>query len=211
MHRKRLRFRWKRQEEGPRREPTAQERAAFDELLLGEDLEAALVKALDYAMTLTRKNETMARQLVLHARTLLWERCSWNPDKVPLGAFLCGIVRSEWSHEARRAVTERKNEVEYLTEVDTIDGSAVRSPEDLLVADEESDEGRAAAAAELEKLDAHFAATGDEVNREWIEHSLAGIDDLAEMARLSGRKVEEFYRARDRRVRYVERLLREKT
>ncbi len=191
-------------------EPTAAEREAFDELLLGEDLESALAQALDNALKLTGKNETMARQLVLQARTLLWERCTFHPDKAPLGAFLSGIVRSLWSTEARRAVTERENEVDYLTEVVTLEGADAKSPEQLLVADEESEAARAEAAAELEKLKAHFVATGDEVNLAWIRYSLEGIDDLAEMARLSDRKVEEFYRARDRRVRLVQRLLREK-
>ena len=191
-------------------EPTAAEREAFDELLLGEDLESALAQALDYALKLTGKNETMARQLVLQARALLWERCTWSPDKAPLGAFLSGIVRSVWSTEARRAVNERDNEVDYLTEVVTLEGADAKSPEQLLVADEGSEAARAEAATELEKLKAHFVATGDEVNLDWIRYSLEGIDDLAEMARLSDRKVEEFYRARDRRVRLVQRLLREK-
>ncbi len=179
-------------------------------MLLGEDLEAAEVQALDYALGLVGKNETMARQMVLHARTLFWERCSWQPEKCPLGAFLCGIVRTEWSNEARRGVLERKNEVEYLTEVDTLDGSDARSPEELLVEHEQSEEGRQQAAREIGKLEAHFVEVGDEVNVDWIKHSLAGIDDPARMAELSGRRVEEFYRARDRRVRYVQRLLQEK-
>jgi hypothetical protein len=198
-------------QERRQREPTAAEREAFDELLLGEDLEGACVQALDYALGLTGKNETMARQLVLHARTLLWERCSWNPDKVTLGAFLCGIVRSERSTEARRAVNERGNEVEYLTELVTLEGADAKSPEELLATDEESEAARAEAAQKLEELKAHFVATGDEVNLDWIGHCLDGIDDLAEMARLSGRKVEDFYRARDRRVRLVQSRIREKT
>jgi len=48
------------------------------------------------------------------------------------------------------------------------------------------------------------------VNLDWIKYSLEGIEDLAEMAKLSGRDVKDFYRARDRRVRYVERLLADK-
>jgi hypothetical protein len=191
-------------------EPTAAEREAFDELLLGEDLEGACVQALDYALTLTGQNKTMARQLVLQARGLLWERCSWNPDRGTLGAYLCAVVRSVRSTEARRGATERENEVEYLTEVDTIDGSYAKSPEDLHTAVDESEEARDEAAAELEKLKARFVENGDEVNLDWIKYSLEGIDDLAEMVRLSGRKVEEFYRARDRRVRLVQRMLREK-
>ncbi len=168
-------------------------------MLLGEDLESALAQALDNALKLTGKNETMARQLVLQARTLLWERCTWSPDMAPLRAFLSGIVRSLWSTEARRAVTERENELDYLTEVLTLEGADAKSPEQLLVADEEREGARAEAATELEKLKAHFVATGDEVNLDWIRYSLEGIDDLAEMARLSDCKVEDFYRGPGRR------------
>ncbi len=196
----------RRRESKARREPTAAERAAFDEMLLGEDLEAAEVQAYDYALRLARKNPTMARQLVLQARTLLWERCTWTPETAPLGATLCGIVRSLCSTEARRAVTERENEVEYLTEVETIDGSTAKSPEDLAVRDEESGAARDDAARELDKLRAHFVETGDAVNLLWLDYSLEGIDDLAEMVARSGREAQEFYRARDRRVRYVQRL-----
>jgi DNA-directed RNA polymerase specialized sigma24 family protein len=197
-------FRWRRDSKA-RHEPTAAERAAFDEMLLGQDLESAEVQAYDYALRLTGKNPTMARQLVLQARTRLWERCSFDPQKAPLGAFLCGVVRSLWSTEARRAVTERDNEVEYLTEVDAVEGSNAKSPEDMHVAREESLEARDDAARELDALRAHFVEAGDEVNVLWLQYSLDGIDDLAEMAAKSGRKVEEFYRARDRRVRYVKR------
>ncbi len=85
-----------------------------------------------------------------------------------------------------------------------------RKPEQLLAADEESEAARAKAAQELDELKARFAENGDEVNLAWIGYSLDGIDDLAEMARLSGWKVQEFYRARDRRVRLVQRMLTEK-
>lgn len=186
-------------------EPTAAEREDFEEQLLDEDLEGAQLRAFAYAMKLTGKNTPLARQLVLQARTLLWERCSWDPEKVSLGAYLCSVVRNEWSNEARRAETERENEVLYLTEVETIDGPDAKSPEEMLLAHEESEEGREAAARRLEELKTHFESTEDKVNLDWIKFSLDGIDDLAEMARLSGRRVEEFYRARDRRGRYVER------
>jgi DNA-directed RNA polymerase specialized sigma24 family protein len=197
-------FRWRRDNK-PRHEPTAAERAAFDEMLLGQDLESAEVQAYDYAFRLTRRNPAMAKQLVLQARTRLWERCTFDPKKAPLGAFLCGVVRSVWSTEARRAVTQREREVEYLTEVDTLEGSNAKSPEDLHVARDESTEARDEAARELDELRAHFVDTGDEVNLLWLQYSLDGIDDLPEMVAKSGRKVEEFYRARDRRVRYVKR------
>lgn len=198
-------FTWK-EEPKRRREPTAEERARFEEMLLEHDLEGALLNAMAYAMKRTGKNETVARQMVDDARRILLERCSWDPNKAPLGACLCGIIRSERSHERRDAKKEREHEIEYLTEVETLEGSSDKSPEDLLVEQEESYEGREAAVQKLEELKAHFVETGDDVNLDWIKYSLEDIEDPAEMARLSGRKPEDFYRARDRRVRYVQRL-----
>jgi hypothetical protein len=192
---------------GAHREPTAAERAAFEEMLLGHDLEGAQLQAMAFALKRTRKNETMARQLVLRARTLLWERCTWNPAKVGLGRYLRGLIRSEISHEAEKEVTRRDEEQEYLADFQTTEGRHARSPEDLAVACEESEDGRKEAARELETLKAHFVANGDAVNLLWIQYSLDEIDDPAEMARLSGRDVTEFYRARDRRVRLVQRML----
>ena len=65
--RKRVPFRWKKKR-APRPETTAEQRAAFDELLLGEDLVAAEMAAFEYALSLTGKNEAMATQLVKSAR-----------------------------------------------------------------------------------------------------------------------------------------------
>ncbi|HTQ42862.1 MAG TPA: hypothetical protein VMI75_08935 [Polyangiaceae bacterium] len=190
-----------------RGEPSAEQRARFEEMLLEHDLEGARLQAMAYAMKLTKKNVAASRQMVDDACRILWERCSWDPDKVGLGAYLCGVVRSERSHAAEAGITERENEVEYLTEVATLEeGTPGRSPEDLMVAYEESVEGREKASGELAAMRAHFEATGDAVNLEWIQYSLDDVDDLEEMARRSGRRVEEFYRARDRRVRYVQRL-----
>jgi hypothetical protein len=197
-------FRW--HEEIRKREPTSEERARFQEMLLEHDLEGARAIALAYAMKLAHKNLTMARQMVDDACRILWERCSWDPRKVGLGAYLCGIIRGERSHAAEAGVAEREREVEYLTEVETVDGSEGSSPEELMTAREESVEGREQAARRLDELRRHFEATGDEVNLKWIEYSLDDIEDPAEMARLSGRPVDDFYRARDRRVRYVQRL-----
>lgn len=201
-----MRF-FKRKEEPTRkRAPTAEERSRFEEMLLEQDLDGALAQAMVFAMKRTGKNETMARQMVDDARRMLLERCSWDPKKASLGACLCGIIRSERSHEARDAKKERDHEVEYLTEVETVEGSYGKSAEDMVLEHEQSHEGREEAVRKLEELKAHFVATGDDVNLEWIRYSLDDIEDPAEMARLSGRKPEDFYRARDRRVRYVQRL-----
>jgi len=198
-------FRW-RERPARGREPTAEQRAAFEEMLLEQDLEGALLAAMEYAMNLTRDNETMARELVLRARTRLWEQCSWDPQKAPLAAALCGMVRSERSNDARRGDRSRKREAAYVTEVETLDGAAAKSAEELAVANEQREEERGQAAGRLEELRARFVAAGDEVNVLWIEYSLDGVEDPAEMARRSGRDVKDFYRARDRRVRLVQRM-----
>jgi hypothetical protein len=194
--------------QAPRRgPPTAEERARLEERLLEHDLEGALIVAMNCAMKKTRDNEMMARQLVMRARAKLWERCSWDPKKVKLDKYLCGVIRSEVSHDAETEATRREEESEYLAEAETIGGRYEPSPEDLAVRHEESGETRGEAVRELDKLRAHFVAAGDEVNVLWIDYSLEGIDEPAAMARLSGRDVKEFYRASDRRVRLVQRML----
>jgi hypothetical protein len=60
---------------------------------------------------------------------------------------------------------------------------------------------------QLESLRAAFVAAGDEINLLWLDYRLAGIAEPAEMERLSGRDVGEFYRAADRRKRHTARLV----
>ena len=45
------------------------------------------------------------------------------------------------------------------------------------------------------------------MNLLWLDYRLAGVAEPSEMARLSGRDVDEFYRAADRRKRQTARLL----
>jgi hypothetical protein len=66
---------------------------------------------------------------------------------------------------------------------------------------------QAAAAEQLERLRAAFEAAGDTVNLLWLQYQREDVSDLQEMADRSGRKVEEFYRAAERRKRHVRRII----
>jgi hypothetical protein len=67
----------------------------------------------------------------------------------------------------------------------------------------------AKSAARITKLRAAFVEAGDNVNLFWLEQTLEGKTDLAEMARQSGRDVGEFYNAAKRRARIVARIVAE--
>ena len=189
-----------------RREPTEAQRAAFEERLLDADIEGARLQAMSFAMARLRKNETMARQMADDAFRLCWERCTWDPDKVELGEYLCGVIRSEWSHLTRDAAVERRRERDYATETETLDGPGDPSVEDAAIALEESAEGRDAATVVLAEMRAHFEKTGDTVNLLRMNFMADEIDSPAKMAELSGRPVEDFYRAADRCARLVRKL-----
>jgi hypothetical protein len=180
-----------------RREPTEDERAAFEDMLLGHDIEGACLQALRYALKRVRGNETMAQQMVDDALRLAWERCTWDPEKVPLGKYLAGVVRSEFSTQARDGVAEREREEEYLAQ-ETLDGPGDASAERRGSEDE--------AVRKLAEMRATLEKRGDTVGLQAIDFMLDGVDEPAEMARRTGRRVEDFYRAADRRTRLVRQL-----
>jgi hypothetical protein len=193
-------------DEARRREPTEDERAAFEEMLLGHDIEGARLSAMRVAMRLTRGNETMSRQMADDAWSICWERCAWDPQRVKLGRYLAWIVRSEWSHEAEAGVTEREYAEEYLAEMEALAGPAGASPEDAILDHAEREESRADATHLLTAMRTHFEKTGDTVSLQRMDFMADEIDSPAEMARLSGRPVEDFYRAAERCARLVRKL-----
>lgn len=193
-------------EASPRREPTEEERGAFEEMLLGHDIEGARARAFHYAMTLTRKNETMSRQMADTAFSIAWERCAWDPERVSLGRYLVYIVRSEWSHDAEAGVTEREYGAEYVAEMEALYGPGDPSPEDATIERGERAESREEAVRELDLVRGTLQERGDTVGLQAIDFMLDDVFEPAEMARLSGRPVEEFYRAADRRARLVAKL-----
>ncbi|HEY1691959.1 MAG TPA: hypothetical protein VGG39_07345 [Polyangiaceae bacterium] len=189
-----------------RREPTEEERAAFEEMLLGHDIEGARLRALRCAMKRVRGNAAMARQMADDAVRIAWERCTWDPKRVTLGKYLAGIVRSEWSNKARDGLAERERAEEYMAEQETVEGAGDASLEQRAVEQEERNESEDEAVRALAVVRAALEKNGDTVGLQAIDFMLDGVDEPAEMARLSGRPVEDFYRAADRRTRLVRQL-----
>ncbi len=197
-----------RQDTARRREPTEEERAAFEEMLLDEDIEGAIVRAKAYAMKLTRRNETMARQMAEDAFRLAWERCTWDREKVSLGRYLVGVVRSEFSNAARDGAAEREEAEEYMTELETLSGPTAPSPESANIDRGERTVSEAEAAREIDEVRRILDERGDTVGLLALSYMLDDVFEPADMARLSGRPVEDFYRAADRRSRLVDKLRR---
>jgi hypothetical protein len=74
---------------------------------------------------------------------------------------------------------------------------------------ETREELEARAQAQLDRLRAAFKAAGDEVNLLWLDATIAGETDAKAMAERSGRSVEDFDVAAQRRKRAVQRLMAE--
>jgi hypothetical protein len=184
----------------------AARRARLEERLLEEDVEGAMLVALDFAFERT-ESLPYSRELVRRARTLLWERATWDPEKAPLAVYLCGVVRSEETHDTRATVTRAEKEAEAFEADDHLGETKAPSPETLAVEAEERAKARDDARGQLDELRRAFEDARDEVNLLWLGYRLEGVDEPAEMAALSGRDVSDFYRAADRRKRHVQRLL----
>ena len=178
-------------------------RRRFEALLIEHKIEEAYLIALAYAQDLT-KSRSRARELAMRARSLLWERCSWNPAKGPtLAVYLCGIVRSERSHDADKESTRSEYEAAYAEEMTVRHAQTEPSPEEAAL----ETASRADAAEQIALLRRSFEDENDLVNLLWLDFALEGVEEPAEMARRSGREAKDFYRAADRRKRYVRRLL----
>ncbi len=198
-------------EESAARAASEDDQDRFERLLVAHRIDEALLKALAFAMMLTRKDEPRAKELQRRALTRLWERrASWDPAKVKLATFLCGLVRSENSHDAEKAETRRKYEEEAVAKTVPLERTHAPSPEDLVLELEEADEDRRKALGKLEPLRVAFVEAGDKVNLLWLKSSLEGLETPAEMAERTGIPVRQFYLAADRRKRHVERLLAER-
>jgi len=184
-----------------------EEEIRFTELLVAHDVEGALVKAFLYAMKRTDEDERLARELQLRAYSLLWERRTWDPSKFTLAAYLCGVVRSLVSHDARERETRDEYEEAAATETATLQARHAPSPEDMAVEMEQADENRRNALRELEPLRQAFVEARDKTNLVWMKLRLDGLETPAEMAAATGIDVNEFYRAKERRDRHVKRLV----
>ena len=203
-------------------------------LLRDHDFPGASLVALRFAYKLTRSREA-ARDLVgrMNLRLVRW---GWDPNAVSLVRRLCRLVWSEHTHQERETDVAVRAEQAFLHEQAVeaeraLQAAAVRgdrlplapplpaqpvaaSTEQHAIRLEEEREQDARRARELEKLhggvpalEALFRERKDEVNLLWLGYRLKGIHDPAEMARDSGRDVEEFYRAAPRRKRAVRKVL----
>jgi len=186
---------------------TDEERARFEEMLLGQDLAGALVVALAYAKR-RAGSLLQAKEYVNRARARLWENGSWDPKKGPvLRIFLCGLVRSEMSADLDK--DERREETEQGSLADpSTSPDEIPDPEAQVLAREEKHEDDREAASNLERLRAEFESTKDKVNLRWLELRSEGVEDEpAEMAGRSEFTADEFYNAQKRRMRAARRLL----
>jgi hypothetical protein len=189
------------------RAPTDQEKARFSALLRAHDFVGASIVSLRFALKLTRSKQASRD---LQGRTnLRLVRLGWDPGAVTLVRCLCRYTWSEWSHEKSESATARKAEELFLREQGYADAAVVPSVEAQAAQLETERQEKERAVAQLEKLRALFVEAGDEVNLLWLDYSLHEVTDLSEMARRSGRDVNDFYRAADRRKRHTRRLLAE--
>ncbi|HEY8042590.1 MAG TPA: hypothetical protein VIF15_22465 [Polyangiaceae bacterium] len=178
---------------------TDQEKADLAALLRAHDYVGARMAALRFASSRTGSLQA-AQDLVgrVDARLLQW---GWDPHDCPLKKRMCRMVWSVWTHELEASKAAERAAEMYLREEEAV------GPEGKAAALRRKHREHSAELAELESLRASFLKAKDEVNLLWINYQLQGIEEPAEMARLSRRDVKEFYRATDRRKRHTDRLL----
>ncbi|HEX8795117.1 MAG TPA: hypothetical protein VF765_29420 [Polyangiaceae bacterium] len=186
---------------------TNDERKELEKLLRAHDFSAARRRAILFGRRLTRSLGA-AEDLVGRA-CLRLVRWGWDPNTVSLEKRLCRLVWSEWTHEKSEDATRRKAEAGFLAEMAVHEGTSSRSPEDYALRLQEESEEEEHAKARVDQLRQEFVKRKDNVNLYWLEQTLAGNTDLGQMARDSGRTVEEFAAARKRRHRIVADLVAE--
>ena len=180
------------------------ETKALSSFLRKHDFAGASLAALNFAFKLSR-NSAGARDLIDRAHTRLVEQ-GWDPRVVPLAQRLCRFVWSEQKNERRELAAASKAEQVFGQE-QAIHLSAAPSAEDAAVRLETQREHEERARARSSALRKAFVEAGDAINQLWLDYWIAGVDEPAEMARLSGHDVSDFYRAAERRKRHVARLL----
>jgi hypothetical protein len=181
------------------------ERAYSEALLREHDFAGARLVALRFAFKLRRSIEG-AQDLMGRACVRL-VRQGWDPNEVTLVKCLCRYVWSEAAHETRENETARHATEIFLREMGETYGKSAPSPEDIAAEHQERFDARARAATQLEKLRFICEQEHDEVNLLWLKYAIQEMTALGEMARLSGRPVDEFYAAAKRRKTYVRRIL----
>ncbi len=186
---------------------TNEEKAAFAKALRESDYVGARLVALRFAHKLARGREG-AKNLMSRVDLRL-VRLGWDPNAVSLVKCLCRYVWSEWTHQTEETAAAHRIADAYLQEAGVTEPRTAPSAEDIRAQEARRRRDEVNARARLDELRAHFEKARDEVNLLWLDYSRQEIDDLKEMARRSGRDVQEFYRAAERRKRLVRRLLAE--
>jgi hypothetical protein len=184
---------------------TKKESRELEALLRKSGYVDAHIIALAYAHKISHHPER-ARDLVARAALRL-VRQGWEPKEATLRQRMCRLVYSEFMHEVVEDKTRRKAELGFVQGLGD-EGKDVTAPREDEAIELEVDQRRQAHAnARLDELRDWFVKAGDEVNGIWLEHARRGNEDLQEIARSSGRTVEELYLAAKRRKGHVRRLL----
>jgi hypothetical protein len=212
---------------------TNAERDQLAKVLRTHDFAGASLVALRFAYKLTRGQE---RARDLFGRVNVRLVCTgWDPNEVALVKRLCRLVWSEHTNQKHETDVARRAEERFLREQETevelppaaprrgdplrakTEGPTTPSIEqDLIRLEEErADDARQAAKltelrADLVKLREIFRAKKDDVNVDFLDQWMAGIEDPATMAEKTGRDPAEFHLAQKRRKRVIERFLAEK-
>jgi DNA-directed RNA polymerase specialized sigma24 family protein len=183
------------------------EKKRLDKLLRDHGFHAARRRAVLFGRRLARGlagAEDLAQRACLRL-----VRLGWDPNEVTLEKRLCRLVWSEWTNEKSEDARRRKGEAGFLAEMAVHEGTSSRSPEDYAVRLEEERAEEQHAVSQVERLRQALIAEKDNVNLYWLQCTLEGKTDLAQMARESARDVNEFYAAAKRRNRIVARLVAE--
>ncbi|HEX8793486.1 MAG TPA: hypothetical protein VF765_21235 [Polyangiaceae bacterium] len=186
---------------------TADEKKHWDRVLRQHDFNGARRYALLFGQRLTR-NVARSEDLVGRA-CLRLVRWGWDPSEVTLAKRLCRLVWSEWTHEKKEDRRRHKAEEKFLAEMAVHEGTHSRSTEEYTTRLDEEREDEQHAKRQIERLRAEFVKKSDAVNLEWLQFTLEGEEDLAVMAKKTGRDVQEFYAAAKRRNTVVNDLLAE--
>lgn len=151
---------------------------------------------------------------------------------------LCRLVWSEWTHQLAETKQAQIAEEAFIAEQVAAGELVLPAPSALQRGDplrqtkelaapsyeqqmerldaEREDDARRQTKLEqmragLSKLRARLEAKGDQVNVEWLDLRLQGIEDPKDMAQQTQRRPEEFYAATKRRTRVVRDVLAEVT
>jgi hypothetical protein len=188
---------------------TDAEKRRFERVLRKHDYVGARMVALRFAHSLT-KNLGRAQDVMGRADLRL-VRFGWDPAQTSLVKRLCRLVWSESTNAKNEAATARAAEAMYQREMEVSVGTAEKSVEARAIELEAERALQKAtkerAESSLVQLRTRFEAAGDEVNLLWLEWAQKDVVHPADMAQQTGRDVDEFYRAAERRKRHVQALL----